>query len=309
MKNFIISMFMICPLWAMAWQSNPEIPLLTREFPAENIQVLSVQTIGISTHVNAWEENRVLVEVFAFRDNKPLDPEDSQLKKKLEDLRFDFREEGNQLILNVETEKKSGLLSGKDNIILLIKVQGPKILDSSFLTEGGSITLSGLQGSQEIQSKGGSIRAIDCEGKLMAESSGGSIYMNKFRGEMGLKAEGGSVRIEQFSGTLQANSSGGSMSLVDISGKTIAEANGAAIRASFIEPLEEISLSAKGGGIDMVLPKQSGMNIHFSGSIVVSQHQNFEGESKRSLVKGTINGGGIPVSASASGGNVKVDYY
>jgi hypothetical protein len=56
--------------------------LLTKEFPAENIQVLSVQTTGISTNVNAWEENRVLVEVFAFKDNKPLDPEDSQLEEK-----------------------------------------------------------------------------------------------------------------------------------------------------------------------------------------------------------------------------------
>lgn len=309
MKQVTLFLLMLCPLWAFAWQTDPEIPLLTKEFPAEGIQVLSVQTTGISTNVNAWEENGVLVEVFAFKDNKPLDPEDSQLKKKLEAVRFDFREEGNRLILHVDTEKKSGLLSGKDNIILLIKVQGPKILDTSFLTEGGSITLSGLQGSQEIQSKGGSIRAIDCQGKLMAESSGGSIYVNKFQGEIGLNSVGGSVRIEQFSGVLQANSSGGSMSLVDISGKTLAKADGAAIRANFIEPLEEISLSTKGGGIDMVLPKQLGMSINFSGSNVVSQHLNFEGESKRSLVKGTINGGGIPITASASGGNVKVDYY
>lgn len=309
MKRSFFSLLLLCPLWAFAWQTSPDKPILSKEFPGESIQVLDIKTKGISVNVNSWEEEKVLVQVLALRDNKPLDGEDAQLKKKLEAYHFDFREEGNRLILGVESDKKSGLLSGKDNIVLLIKVQCPKSMASFFKTEGGSITLAGLEGTQELQCNGGSIRAIDCKGKLIAESSGGSIFVDKFQGEMELNSAGGSVRIDHFNGSLKANSSGGNMNLLDISGKTIAQVDGGGIRANFLEPLEEISLRSKGGGIDMVLPKNLGMTVNFSGSSVVSQHLNFEGESKRSQVKGIINGGGIPVTATTSGGNVRVDYY
>jgi hypothetical protein len=308
-KRSLFPLILLCPLWAFAWQTSPDKPFYSREFPGENLQVLDIQSSGINVNVNSWEEERVLVQVLALRDNKPLDGEDAQLKKKLEAYHFDFREEGNRLILGVESDKKTGLLSSKDNIVLLIKVQCPKTLGSFLKTEGGSITLAGLQGTQELQCNGGSIRAIDCKGKFIAESSGGSIFVDKFQGEMELNSAGGPLRINHFTGSLKANSTGGSMNLLDISGKIIAQVDGGGIKANFLEPLEEISLRSKGGGIDMVLPKQLGMSVNFSASIVVSQHLYFEGESKRSQVKGTINGGGIPITASASGGNVKIDYY
>jgi hypothetical protein len=124
-----------------------------------------------------------------------------------------------------------------------------------------------------------------------------------------LNSGGGSLRVDNFSGSLKANSSGGSMSLADISGTTIAQSGGGSMKANFIEPLVEISLQSKGGGLDLVLPKNLPMKVNFSGSNVVSNHLNFEGETKKTLVKGIINGGGIPVTATTSGANVRVDYY
>jgi hypothetical protein len=106
-KRSLFSLLLLFPLWAFAWQTSPDKPFYTKEFPGENLQVLDIQSSGINVNVNSWEEERVLVQVLALRDNKPLDGEDAQLKKKLEAYHFDFREEGNRLILGVESDKKN----------------------------------------------------------------------------------------------------------------------------------------------------------------------------------------------------------
>jgi hypothetical protein len=309
MKQLLQFLILLGPLSCFAWQSSQDQPILSQEFSGETIEVLDLQTKGLSVQLNAWEEDRIYVEVLALKDNKPVSWDDRQLEKKLESYQFNIREVGNRLIIQVDFERKPGLKSGKDNILLLVKVLSPPNKNSFFNTDGGSITLAGMEGMQQLKSHGGSIRAIDCKGQINAESSGGSVFMDKFKGDVDLNSGGGSLRVDNFSGSLKANSSGGSMSLADISGTTIAQSGGGSMKANFIEPLVEISLQSKGGGLDLVLPKNLPMKVNFSGSNVVSNHLNFEGETKKTLVKGIINGGGIPVTATTSGANVRVDYY
>jgi hypothetical protein len=309
MKQVLQFLILFGPLSSYGWQSNQDNTVLSREFPVASIEVLDLETKGLSLNLSTWEEEKIRVEVLASRDNKPLSWEDNQLKKKLEAYSFDLSEQGNRLLLRVAYEKRTRLTSGNDNIVLLIKIQCPKSMDSYIQTSGGSITLGGLKGKQQLNSEGGSIRILEAEGQISANSMGGSFFVDTFEGELELNSSGGSVRIDHFSGSLQANSSGGSMSLFDTSGKIMAESEGGSIRANFIAPLQEITLRSKKGSIDMVLPKNLGMDVSFSASIVVSNHLNFEGESKKTLVKGIINGGGIPVTATTSGANVRVDYY
>ncbi|MFD2203730.1 hypothetical protein [Shivajiella indica] len=308
MKQLLFLFLILGPISCYAWQSNQDKPILSQEFSGQTIETLDFQTKGLSVQLNSWEEDRIYVEVLALRDNKPVSWDDPQLEKKLEAYQFNVQEVGNRLIIQVDYEKKSRLKSGKDNILLLFKVMSPPSKNSFFNTDGGSITLAGMDGKQQLKSHGGSIRAIDCKGEMSAESSGGSIFVDKFKGEVDLNSGGGSLRVDSFSGSIKANSSGGNMSLTDISGKAIALSEGGSIKASFVKPLEEISMTSKGAGIDLILPKELPMTVNFSGSIVVSKHLNFEGETKKTLVKGTINGGGIPVSAITSGANVRVDY-
>jgi DUF4097 and DUF4098 domain-containing protein YvlB len=306
MKSFVIFLAFLLPSLVLAWQE--EKPFLSKDFNASGIKELKLETGGLSVNIASWSEDRVLIEVFALRDNKVLSPNDAQLRKKLEDLEFDMRQEGEKVSLRVEQAKRTGIKMSRDNIVLLIKIQTPTGMSSNILSAGGAVTLAGLEGNQQIQSNGGSVRFIQGKGKIQGETLGGSILMDNFTGDLNLSSMGGSVRLENFSGNLDVKSAGGSLNLFDMSGKITAETAGGSIRASFREPLESVHLASKGGAIEASLPQGLGMSVLFKGSIVVSQHQKFEGESRKTLVKGTINGGGIPVVFETSGANVRVDY-
>lgn len=308
MKTFLFLSALLFSPMAIALQAPQEKAILSWGFPASNKQVLNIQSAGLSLNYTVWEEDEVLIELLALKDNKPIGPEDAQVQKKLATYQFDLHEEGESISIQVEMQKQSRLRSNRDNILLFFRIQGPSNMNTQLKSESGSITLADLQGKQELQSNGGSIRAINCSGEIKANSAGGSFFVDKFEGQMELGAANGSVRIENFSGQLKAKSFQGSMSLFDIRGKVIAETENGSIRANFTLPEESILLKSNGGSIDAVLPKDLPMTVSFSGSIVSSQHPNFQGESKKTLIKGTINGGGLPISFETSGANVRVDF-
>lgn len=308
MKPLLIFLALILPSLGFAWQNQEEKPFLSKEFAASGIDELKLETAGLSVNISSWVEDRILIEVIALKDNKAVSPNDPQLRKKLEDFDFDIGQQGKNINLKVDQAKRSGIKMSRDNIVLLIKIQTPQIMSSEIQSTGGAVTMAGLQGNQHIRSNGGSMRIIQGQGKVQGETQGGSVLVDSFTGDLNLISSGGSVRVENFSGKLDIHSSGGSLNLFDISGKISAESAGGSIRASFQEPLDGLNLASKGGAIDATLPKGLGMDILFKGSIVVTKHPNFQGESKKSQVKGSINGGGIPVVFETSGANVRVDY-
>jgi hypothetical protein len=301
-------LFFIQPEIGIALQGQQEVAILSKSFPSEGLERLDIQTAGLSLSYTAWEEDHIVIEVFGMKDNKPIGPQDKQLQKKLSTYTFDIQRKDQTLFLQVVQQKQSRLQANRDNILLFFRVQGPAEVNALVKSETGSITLAGIQGKQELQSNGGSIRAINCKGEVLASSAGGSFFVDNFEGKMELGAANGSVRIENFSGDLKAKSLQGSMSLFDMRGKVQAETEGGSIRANFILPQESIFLKSNGGSIDAVLPKDLPMTVNFSGSIVSSQPSNFQGESKKTRIIGTINGGGIPVNFETSGANVRVDY-
>ncbi|MGY6742802.1 MAG: DUF4097 family beta strand repeat-containing protein [Cecembia sp.] len=308
MKLLIAILILVLPVFAYSMQSQQEPAIMSWELPMSEIDHLQFKTAGLSLNFSAWDENRIVIEVMAQRGNEMLKKEDAQLLKKLELYEFDLKEEDKNIFFEVLTEKPSRLRRNRDNIILFVRVQGPAQLNSLVKSESGSITLSGMHGRQELRSEGGSIRAINCAGELVANSAGGSFFVDTFQGKLSINAAEGSVRIENFNGELLAKSMGGSMSLFDISGKVTAESDGGSIRANFIELEDNLLLKSTGGSIDAVLPRDLSMTVNFSGSIVTSQPPNFQGESKKTQVKGTINGGGIPIHIGTSGANVRVDF-
>lgn len=308
MKLFVILLTVLSPVLAFSMQSGQENAIMTWELSASEIETVEFKTAGLSLSYSAWDKEHFSIEVLAQRGNEYLSQEDPQLQRKMDLYQFDLREEGQGVLLEVEAEKPSRLRRNRDNIILFIRVQGPSQLNSMIKSESGSITLSGMQGRQELRSEGGSIRAINCTGDLVANSAGGSFFVDTFQGNLSINAAEGSVRIENFNGYLLAKSMGGSMSLFDISGKVTAESAGGSIRANFIELEDKLLLKSNGGSIDAVLPRELPMTVNFSGSIVTSQPPNFQGESKKTQIKGTINGGGIPILIETSGANVRVDY-
>jgi hypothetical protein len=91
-------------------------------------------------------------------------------------------------------------------------------------------------------------------------------------------------------GTLNAKSSGG--------GVTANNQNG------------DVHLSSSGGGIDATIKNGDdlGLDLDLSSDKVNIELHNFSGRVEKNRVKGTLNGGGIPVYMHSSGGNVTVRF-
>ena len=85
-----------------------------------------------------------------------------------------------------------------------------------------------------------------------------------------------------------------------------------AIRSYYVRKLtKELYLESSGGGVDAVIHggDQLGLDLDLRSDRVNIELSNFSGSSEKNRVKGSMNGGGIPVYMHASGGNVNVRYH
>jgi hypothetical protein len=309
LKLLLFTYLMSLPLFSYA-ETGREFfadPYISKEFPAQGVKVLDVQSSGSSIAVSSWDEDKVSVEIFALRNGKEVNANDLDIQEKLKDFQVEVDRSGDKVLVSIQSKNKSNWNMGKNNISFSIQVQVPEEMSTSFSSSGGSISLQGVEGNHDIRSSGGSIRIGDCEGNLTAKSSGGSFAISNFDGSADLNTSGGSVKVDNLSGAIAISSSGGSITLTDISGKVNASSSGGSIKASLISLEDELSLKASGGSISVALPQDEGMDLNIKGGSVSSQLAYFEGVKTRDQIIGKVNGGGIPVTLSTSGGSIKVD--
>lgn len=83
--------------------------------------------------------------------------------------------------------------------------------------------------------------------------------------------------------------------------------SGGGLKISGVKGTHDFSSS---GGVSAVIHggDKLGLDLDLSSGRVNIELHNFSGTSEKDRVKGTMNGGGIPVYAHASGGNVNVSY-
>lgn len=282
-------------------------PYLSKEFTLTGKGSLEVRTSGASVHVQGQEGNQVLVELYVRRNGKPVDPQDEEVKKRLEAYKIDISQRGNKVSVTVENRKNIDW-GRKNNISLSFNILVPSTISSKFNTSGGSVAVQGIEGDHEFNTSGGSIRIVDCSGNLQAKSSGGSFHVDQYEGVMGIQSSGGSVKMTDFFGELTVNSSGGSTTLDNVSGRITVNTSGGGIKAEITSLDRELSLKSSGGSISAVLPKDLGMDLDLKGGRVNTKLSNFDGEVKQDKIQGKINGGGVLVTMASSGGSINLDY-
>ena len=105
-----------------------------------------------------------------------------------------------------------------------------------------------------------------------------------------MHTSGGSIKIENVQGSIDASTSGGS------------------INAKLLTLDKHVRLHTSGGSIKAVLPRDAGLDFDLKGEKVNTKLQNFKGQVENDRVKGSMNGGGIQVVMSTSGGNIDLEY-
>ncbi len=263
-----------------AGTANAAEKTLERTFTVSPGGSLIVDADSASVHVSGSDTNLVTVHMIAHG------PE-----KELANMRLEAAQKDDGVTVTMRRQEKISWFSwGSWNSDGRIEVTVPKWYQISVRTGGGSVELADTAGSAKLQTSGGDIAARNVTGNVNARTSGGDILADKIRGDVDADTSGGDVRLLNVDGKIRGNTSGGS------------------VRCSLAGLNRGISATSSGGDIEVIVPRATtgNFNATTSGGGVTLEIPISTTELKDGRAKGSLNGGGPPIEAHTSGGNISL---
>lgn len=187
-------------------------------------------------------------------------------------------------------EKRRWFNWGSWNSEAQIEVTVPRQYHVDVRTAGGNVELADTAGSAKLQTSGGDITARNVTGKLNARTSGGGILAEKIHGDVDADTSGGDVRLLDVDGKIAGNTSGGN------------------VRCKLAGLNRGISATTSGGDVEVIVPRATSGNFNAttSGGEVTLDIPVSTTELKEGRARGTLNGGGLPIEAHTSGGDISL---
>ena len=325
-------------------QSDEDKPYVTKNFTSSSLNAVTVETSGGSISVTGGQSSGYKVEMYVRPNNwngkKELSKEDTE--DRLDDYDILIGTEGNKVIATAK-RKNNVKWNNEKGISIGFKVYAPRNTATDLRTSGGSIKIASLSGNQNFTTSGGSLKVDDLEGEIHGKTSGGSIEvtncrkdidlvtsggsikaselkgnidlrtsggsitLNNLNGAVKAHTSGGSVKGEDVTGSLDAGTSGGSVRLANISGSLKASTSAGSVEVSMSKLGDYLDLHSSAGSIRVTMPLEKGLDLNLKGNKVSIPLKNFDGNVEKDRVSGKMNGGGIPITLSASSGSVYVN--
>jgi DUF4097 and DUF4098 domain-containing protein YvlB len=301
-------------------------PTITKTFDLNQPGQLKASSSGGGVTVETHNQPKVIIQAFVRKNGNLLSPTDRSLDEVLDDFDIDFSKSGSTITAVV---KRRGQMNfWRNNVGISLTIIVPEEMSCDVSSSGGGLKISGVKGTHDFSSSGGGVKLENTSGSTKASSSGGGVHVYKHKGDIKLTSSGGGVTLEKAKGSVYARSSGGSVKLEEINGDVDAsssgggvyvqgetgmvkaKSSGGSVKVNISNLSEELYLQSSGGGVSAVIHGGENMGLDLdlrSGRVNIDLH-NFTGTSEKDRVKGKMNGGGIPVYAHASGGNVTITY-
>jgi hypothetical protein len=344
-RNLLFLMWAATASLAVNAQSDTDKPYVTKNFTNASLNTLSVETSGGSISVLGGESSAGFkVEMFVRPNNWNGKNEISkdEVEDRLDDYDILIGTESNKVVVSAKRKNNNGRDFNK-GVSIGFRVYAPRKISNELKTSGGSIRISSLTGNQNFTTSGGSLKITDLYGTIKGRTSGGSIEVtncNKeidlstsggsinatgLTGTVNLRTSGGSIHLNNLSGAIQAHTSGGSVKgdgvkgkldagtsggsvkLANVSGSLKANTSAGSIDVSMVSLGEYLSLSTSSGSVRVSMPLNKGIDLNLKGNRVSIPLRNFDGNAEKNRVNGKMNGGGVPVTLSASSGSVYVN--
>lgn len=347
MKTYLLLLLIICQGFVVSAQGNQnEIPYQTRSLANEAIKDVIVKTSGGSIFVSGATGETPRVEVYVrANNNQQLTKE--EIKKRLDDdYTLDITVSNHEVHAIAKNKHDGGFnFDGRKQLSISFKVFVPKQVATHLSTSGGSIHLDNLSGDENfstsggslhidhltglvkgetsggsisvansaddinLSTSGGSINASNCQGKIKLETSGGSLHLEALKGIINANTSGGSINGNNIEGELITGTSGGSVNLTQLSCSLAASTSGGGMNVELLHAGKYVKLDVSSGHVTLKLPSKQGFDLNLSATRIndLTNQGAFKGEWKKDYVKGSINGGGIPVKVDASG-NLNVSF-
>lgn len=305
LASFLITAFIgISPAVA-----SSDDPYFSKVFNLDGAGNLNIKTSGGSIKVESHSGNTVRLEMYLRKGNKNYAAGDREAEELLEEYSIDIKQSGNTISAIAEkTDSEWFNFAFGSSPSISFKVLVPRSMSTDLKTSGGSISLEGVKGNQQVKTSGGSLKLSNIEGSMDARTSGGSIQIANYQGMLKAHTSGGSIKLHDSRGDLTVHTSGGSISIDQVGGSVDASTSGGSITANLLAVDKYLKLRTSGGSVKAVVPTGLGMNLDLKGNKVNTRLQNFDGEVEKDRVKGSINGGGIDVVMATSGGSVNLEY-
>jgi hypothetical protein len=253
---------------------------LDRTFEVSPGGSLIVDADGASIKVSGTASNQVTVRMKL-----------SGLERELAATTLDATQNGNQITATMKRSKGDKLFSwGSWSSESSIEVTVPRQFEIDVRTGGGNIDLKDTVGTVKLNTSGGDVIAKNLDGVVSLRTSGGSITADKVRGDVEAKTSGGDVRLLNIDGRIKGHTSGGN------------------VRVSLVGDNRGITATTSGGNVELILPRNTTADVSAStsGGNVSTDLPITTTVLKERRLEGTLNGGGQPIEARTSGGDIRL---
>ena len=321
-------------------RDDRDTPYQTKTFSGK-INAVRAETSGGSLTVEGGTDMNAKVEMYVRANNWNDKLDKAEIEQRLKDYDIVIEQQGSTIVATAKRRTNNN--DWKRSLSIGFKFYTPRNVSTDLRTSGGSIHLATLSGPQRFRTSGGSLHMSDIEGDINGQTSGGSINLDKCRKNIDLQTSGGSIEAKSSEGTIRLHTSGGSIRLTDLKGTIDAQTSGGSVNGDDIEGDLKASTSGgsvrlanvsgsidantSAGGVDVSItkltgpirlttsagnvrvrmPLDKGISLNLSGNHIKIPLNNFSGDTEKDRVRGTLNGGGIPVTLSASSGSVYVN--
>ena len=339
MKTYLILFFILIQFKFGFSQDWYKTPYETKSLSNDAIKSVFVNTSGGNIVVSGSQGQTPRVEIYV-RGNSNEDLSKDEVKKRLEnDYDLEVLVSNNEVHASARRKHEGNFnWNWRKQLSISFKIFVPKQVSTHLSTSGGSIRLDNLTGEEnfetsggslhldgltgnikgetsggsidvqnsgdkiDLETSGGSIHATNCHGRIKLETSGGSLHLDDLRGSINANTSGGSIQANNIEGELITGTSGGSVNLTNLSCSLEASTSGGSMNVQLLRLGKYVKLEVSGGHVDLRMPSNQGVSLNLSANRINTQSvSNFSGEWDKDHVKGTLNGGGIPVSVDVSG--------
>jgi hypothetical protein len=345
MKQFIALFFLVTAGWAVRAQSSRDgILYLTRSLSSDAIQQVEASTSGGAIEVSGVAAQDARIEVYVSQNGRTAGLTKEEIQRRL-DADYDFSVSVSDHKLTANARTKKGFRDWRKSLNIAFVIYVPSRVSTKLSTSGGGISLQNLSGTQDfstsggglsvkqvsghitghtsgggievvdskedidLETSGGGIRASHCSGHIRLNTSGGALLLNDLDGDITATTSGGGIDADQIRGQFSTHTSGGHVTLTGISASLEASTSGGNIRVELVSAAKYVKLRNSGGRIDLQIPRNGGFDLRINADkISTSALSNFNGSSDENEIRGSINGGGIPVIADAGSGRVNLSF-
>jgi len=342
-KYLFIAIILLQTFCLLAQNKNDKEPFLTKSLSNSSIKNVMAETSGGNISVTGVATD-ARIEVYARQNNNGGDLSKEEIQKKLdEDYNFNVSVENNKLSAVAKPKRQN--MNWKKALSISFRIYVPENVSTdlstsagnielhkiygkqNFTTSGGNLDVDDVSGNIKGRTSGGNIRLKDSKDEIDLQTSGGNIHANNCTGNMRLETSGGSLKLSALNGKIKANTSGGNVDGDGISGELISHTSGGNIDlhdlscsletstsggnidVSIKEFGKYITINNSGGNIDLQIPGSKGVDLKLSADkIKTGTLKNFTGKSGDDEINGTLNGGGVPVTVSASSGKINLSF-